>query len=165
LFELISKSRRKTQEELLDIPTSSIRDGFDDVATGKVSPSEKEKIIKALKFTKERAVKLDDLVASSEIYLDGFTKKLDEQDLEIVKNNSAILKDLKEVILAIENWTHDGIKDAINDFAVLKNLKFKDFGKPLRIALAFSSSSAGGIFDVLEILGKEESLKRIDFNL
>jgi len=36
----------------------------------------------------------------------------------------------------------------------------KDFGPVLRVILTFSASSAGGVFDIIEILGKEEVLKR-----
>ncbi len=161
LFELISHSQEKSDEELLDIPTSSLRGGIADAAIHKVAPAEKERIIKALKFIKERATKISDLVHSSEIYLDGFTKNLDEKDLEIIKNNSQILSELREEIAKIENWNHDAIKEAINDFAASKNLKFKDFGPALRVSLTFSSASAGGVFDVIEILGREECLKRI----
>ncbi len=125
----------------------------------------REKIIKALQFIKERAVKINDLVEASKIYIDGFTKNLDEKDLEIIKNNSAIIAELKGAIEKIANWNHDGIKEEINNFALTKNLKIKDFGPALRIALTFSSSSAGGIFDVIEILGKDEIVKRIDFVL
>lgn len=165
LFELISHSRGKTEEELFDIPTSSMRDGLDDVATGKVNQNEKERVIKALKFLKERAVKLTDLISTSETYLDGFTKHPDEKDLELIKNNKEIIAELKDVISEISNWNHDGIKDAINNFATAKNLKIKDFGPSLRVALTFSSVSPGGVFDVVETLGKDESLKRINFIL
>lgn len=161
LFELISHSKEKSDEELLDIPTPSLRGGVADAAIHTVAPAEKERIIKALKFLKERAVRLNDLVTASEIYLDGFIKNLDEKDFALIQNNKEILSELKEIISKIENWNHDGIKDAVNNFAAAKNLKFKDFGPALRVVLTFSSASAGGVFDVIEILGKEEVLRRI----
>ena len=40
--------------------------------------------------------------------------------------------------------------------------KIKDFGPILRIALTGSSSSAGGVFEVCEIIGKSEAQKRIN---
>ena len=129
-----------------------------------VSQKSEERIIRALKFIKERAVKINDLVEACQIYADGFTKNLDEKDLEIIKNNSAILLGLKDTIAGVENWNHDGIKEAINNFATSQNLKFKDFGPALRIALTFSSASAGGLFDVIEILGKDESIRRINLS-
>ena len=65
------------------------------------------------------------------------------------------------VFADLNDWTHDGIKNSLNDFAAAKSLKIKDFGPLLRIILTFSSASAGGIFDVVEILGKAEVTRRI----
>ncbi|MFT6106154.1 MAG: glutamyl-tRNA synthetase [Rickettsiales bacterium] len=144
----------KSEEELFKIIEPSLGN----------AKNNKNKIVQSLKFIKERAIKIGDLTEAAQIYADGFTRKLDEKDSEIIKENPVILAELKEVIIGIENWNHDGIKESIGEYAALKNIKFKVFGKPLRVALTFTSSSAGGIFDVLEILGKEESLKRIDFN-
>lgn len=148
--------KEKSSEELFE------------VISGKslvTSHKSKERIIKALKFIKERAVKINDLFEASQVYLDEFNKNLDEKDLNIIKNNSTLISELKEVINKIENWNHDGIKEAISNFAITRNLKFKDFAPALRVALTFSSASPGGIFDVIEILEKDEINKRINFVL
>jgi len=148
--------KEKTEEELFPIIS---RESL------VISRESEERIIRALKFIKERAVKINDLVEASQIYVDGFTKNIEEKDLEIIKSKSDLLSELKEVLSQIENWNHDGIKESINNFALAKNLKIKDFGPALRIALTFSSASAGGVFDVVEILGKDEISKRINFVL
>jgi len=148
--------KEKTEEELFPIIS---RESL------VISRESEERIIRALKFIKERAVKINDLVEASQIYVDGFTKNIEEKDLEIIKSKSDLLSELKEVLSQIENWNHDGIKESINNFALAKNLKIKDFGPALRIALTFSSASAGGVFDIVEILGKEEISKRINFVL
>jgi glutamyl-tRNA synthetase len=147
--------KEKSEEELFNLISPSLSE----------SSSENPKIIKALKFIKERAVKLNDLTKAAEVYCDGFTKNLDEKDSQIIKNNLAIILELKEVISKVENWDHNEIKESINNFAKAKNLKIKDFGPSLRIVLTFSSSSAGGIFDIIEILGKDEVLRRVNFVL
>jgi glutamyl-tRNA synthetase len=149
--------KEKSEEELFTLLPLPLRK--------RVGVRGHSKIIHALKFIKERAVKINDLVEASQIYVDGFTKNLEEKDLEIIKSKSDLLSELKEVLSQIENWNHDGIKEALNNFALAKNLKIKDFGPALRIALTFSSASAGGVFDVVEILGKEEISKRINFVL
>jgi glutamyl-tRNA synthetase len=158
LFDLISPLLQKKYEL-----TPVLVDNEPLQQEGKIFAAiEKNKIIRALKFIKERAVKINDLAESGQIYIDGFIKNLDEKDLEIIKNNLIILTELKEVIEKIDIWNHDGIKETINNFATTKNLKIKDFGPALRIALTFSSASAGGLFDVVEILGKTESIRRIN---
>ena len=147
--------KQKTDEELFEL----IKNDFE----SEISEIDKNKIIKAIKFLKDRAVVIFDLVNSAKVYLENSAPKFDEKDLEIIKNNSAIILELKETITKISQWNHDGIKNAFNDFSTQTNLKMKDFGPALRIVLTFSLSSAGGIFDIMEILGKDEVLKR--FNL
>jgi glutamyl/glutaminyl-tRNA synthetase len=72
-----------------------------------------------------------------------------------------LLRDLQKTFSDLNDWSHDAVKNSLNDFAAVKALKIKDFGPVLRIVLTFSAASAGGIFDVVEILGKAEVLKRI----
>lgn len=131
----------------------------------KVQEYEKVKIIKALKFIKERAESLNDLVKAAEIYFDNYRKNFDEESLKIISNKKEILLDLQKIFTGLTEWNHDGIKNSLNEFAIAKGIKIKDFGPLLRIILTFSTSSAGGIFDVVEILGKEEVLNRIQNSL
>ncbi|MES2677909.1 MAG: glutamate--tRNA ligase [Pseudomonadota bacterium] len=157
--------KEKSEEELLAVILSKAKDLAQHTEILRYTQDDKVKIIRALKFIKERAIKISDLIEPAMVYADGFTKNLDEKDLEIIKSKTDLLMELKAVLSAIENWNHDGIKDAFNNFAAAKNLKIKDFGPALRIALTFSSASAGGVFDVVEILGKDEISKRINFVL
>ena len=150
--------KQKSEEELFELIILSLRGGQASAAIQK----NKTKIIKAIKFLKDRATLIPDLIASSTVYVDGYKKDLDEKDQEILTNSATINSELKDIISKIQNWNHDEIKDAINNYAISKNLKIKDFGPALRIALTFSSASAGGVFDIVEILGKEEVLKRLN---
>ena len=117
--------KEKSEEELFGLIShySSSQQKLGSNATHKfptfagMTIDKKIKILQALKFIKERAIKINDLVEASEVYLDGFTKNLDERDSEIIKNNSTILSEIRESISKIENWNHDGIKNAVNDFA------------------------------------------------
>ncbi|MCE3254971.1 MAG: glutamate--tRNA ligase [Rickettsiaceae bacterium] len=149
--------KEKSEEELFDLVTSSQPNS----EITKQLQENKTKILRSLKFIKERAIKIFDLLEPIQVYVDGFRKDLDQKDLEILKQNPEIIFELAEAISKIENWNHDEIKNAINNFATSKNLKIKDFGPALRIALTFSSASAGGLFDVIEILGKNEIERRI----
>jgi len=127
------------------------------------SPSniEKERVKRALGFVKERCSNLKDLAQSLEIYFDNYSSEVDEKGQNILAQKQDLLLELKEILEKIESWEIDEIKSKINLWAESKSFKMKDFGPLLRVALTFSSKSAGGIFDILEILGKEESLKRI----
>lgn len=127
----------------------------------KPSKTEEEKLLRAIKFAKERAALLPELAKSLEIYFEDFVAELNEEDKKNISEKKELISDLQKVFLNLSEWNHDGIKNALNEFAVQNGLKIKDFGPLLRIILTFSASSAGGIFDVVEILGKNEVNKRI----
>ena len=59
-----------------------------------------------------------------------------------------------------EPWTEDTLEAAVRGFADETGQKLGKAAQPLRAALTGRSTSPG-IFDVLEVLGREESLARI----
>ena len=61
---------------------------------------------------------------------------------------------------AVEPWTQAGLEAAIRAFADEAGLKLGKAAQPLRAALTGRPTSPG-IFDVLEVLGREESLARL----
>ena len=64
--------------------------------------------------------------------------------------------------LAAENdWTTDGLEATTKALAERLELGLGKLAQPLRAALTGSTTSPG-IFDVLALLGKEESLARIE---
>ncbi len=126
---------------------------------------EKNRILKAINFCKISVISvsmLDELAARVMVYRDGFTGNFDSEAQKILSEKKSLTLDLQKVFSDLSDWTHDGIKNSLNEFAAAKNLKIKDFGPVLRIILTFSAASPGGIFDVIEILGKQEVLARID---
>jgi glutamyl-tRNA synthetase len=121
---------------------------------------EKIKFLQAIEFIKERATNLNDIENVIKIYKNNFYQELEEKEQNIIQNNKDLIKDIRDLISKINNWNIDSLKEEILNYAQEKGLKMKHFGPTLRIILTFSSSSAGGIFEILEILGKEEVLKR-----
>lgn len=123
---------------------------------------EKQRILKAINFNKERAEILNDLVASSNVYFDGYQSDFDDEAKELISQKSSIISGIKENLQNIEEWNHDSVKATLMNFAKENSIKIKDFGPALRLILTFSKSSGGGIFDVVDILGKQEVVSRID---
>ena len=146
--------KEKNEDDLLKITAEFF--------TKTPSQKEREKISKAIKFVKERSDLIGQLAKNLEIYFDGFTADFDDESKKIINDKKSLIDDLYLALSNLENWNHDGIKNSLNDFATSKSLKIKDFGPLLRILLTFSSASAGGIFDVIEILGKDEVLRRLN---
>lgn len=147
--------KEKSDEELLVL----VAEFFDK----KISEEEKTRITKALKFLKEKPSTIKEISDAAQVYLNDFVAEINEADQKIIAEKKLLILDLKDALSKLDEtaWNHDGIKLVINDYAAKNNLKIKDFGPALRIALTFSSASAGGIFDVVEFLGKQEVVKRI----
>ena len=100
-----------------------------------------------------------------EIYQENFREEINEIDQKTIDEKKSLLQNIKGSLQQIQDWNHDSIKNNLDDFCKINNLKIKDFGPVLRIALTFSSASAGGIFDVVELLGKNETISRINLAL
>ncbi len=150
--------KERSEEELFELVESFFEK--------KSSTDESIRILKAIKFLKERSGTIDELAESARVYLDGCRRIPEDKEVsKILIEKKSILLDLKKIFTDMDEWNHDSIKASLNEYASLSNLKIKDFGQVLRIALTFSSASAGGIFDVVEILGKDEVVQRIDFSV
>ena len=63
-------------------------------------------------------------------------------------------------LLQCHNWEHDALDAAVREVAESNSLKLGKLAQPLRAALTGKTTSPG-IFDVLVLMGKEESLARI----
>jgi glutamyl-tRNA synthetase len=128
----------------------------------KPNQQEEQKFLSVLKFAKEKTAVLTELADICAIYYTHNKCQINQDDSALLANKQEILQQLKQVFSQINNWQLAEIKQSFDDFSVKTNLKIKDFGIALRIALTFSSASAGGIFEILDILGKEEVLFRLN---
>ena len=119
------------------------------------------KLERAMPGLKERAKTLVELLdnaaflfAQRPIALDETASKvLDAPGREML---AALLPRLERA----EPWTEDTLEAAVRGFADETGQKLGKVAQPLRAALTGRSTSPG-IFDVLEVLGREESLARI----
>jgi glutamyl-tRNA synthetase len=73
----------------------------------------------------------------------------------------AALASLLPILFNTTDWTAPAIEAAVKAHAEAQSLKLGKLAQPLRAALTGTATSPG-IFDVLEVLGKEESLGRIE---
>jgi glutamyl-tRNA synthetase len=62
--------------------------------------------------------------------------------------------------LGSADWQAGTIEEKLRDFAGAKNVKFGAVAQPLRAALTGATASPG-IFEVMEVLGRDESLARL----
>ena len=89
-----------------------------------------------------------------EVYKTNFSNLLNNDFDTLISEFLVILKN-------IEIWNIQKINDLINNFINSKKLKFVLFGKPLRFLL-INSENGPSISEILYILGKKNSIQRIN---
>jgi glutamyl/glutaminyl-tRNA synthetase len=83
----------------------------------------------------------------------------------LFKNDGlAMLKIVRDRLAALNPITHDNIEQMLRSLAEEKQLALGKVAQPLRVALCGNTISPP-IFDSVDILGKERTLKRIDITL
>lgn len=118
----------------------------------------KDRIIKGMQGLKERAKTLLELADSAMIYI-----KVSEPD-EKAKNlltadNLNILKSLSD-ILKNNSFNRNDLESSLREFSENISLGLGKIAAPLRVAITGKTVSPS-LFEVMEIIGKEESLNRI----
>ncbi len=93
---------------------------------------------------------------------DLFVNKKSKTNLE---NVPVLLKEAYERLKKMDNWNHDTIHDCLINMAQEKELKNGTVMWPVRIAVAGKTVTPGGAVEILDILGREESLKRLETGL
>ena len=128
-----------------------------------------DKIDKILELVKTRIEIFPDIPD-----LIDFFDKLPEYDVAMythkkMKTNSEnSLETLKEVLTLLkeqEDYSAQGLHDMIMKFIEAKGVKNGIVLWPLRTAVSGKQSTPGGAFEIMEILGKEESLRRINVGI
>ncbi len=119
------------------------------------------KLERAMPGLKERAKTLTALLDSADylfvtrpIELDGKAEKL------LSDGGRETLAGLLPALEGVDPWTPSRLEACVREFAEQTDRKLGKVAQPLRAALTGGSTSPG-IFDVLEVLGREESLARI----
>jgi len=73
-----------------------------------------------------------------------------------------VLKELLPVIEGVTDWSFDGIHNALFAYIESKGYKNGYVLWPLRTALSGKQTTPGGGVELCHILGKEESLRRME---
>jgi len=91
-----------------------------------------------------------------------FTHKKMKTDTEIAK---AVLPKAKEKLAALKIFNFNTIHDAVMDLVQEMGLKNGQVFWTIRVAISGKESTPGGVMEIAELLGKEETIRRIDFSL
>jgi glutamyl-tRNA synthetase len=118
-------------------------------------------LIRAMPELKSRAHNLNELAEGAEFLFAQRPLQPDEKAAALLTEESREHLALAHAALsAAAGWDHDTLDAAVRKVAEANELKLGKLAQPLRAALTGKTTSPG-IFDVLVLLGKDESLARI----
>ncbi len=132
-----------------------------DLIAPKIANADRTLLVRAMPELKPRAHDLNQLA-------DGAAFLFTTRPIEIDEKAGALLsQELRghlalahKALSGLSQWDHDSLDAAVREVAETSGLKLGKLAQPLRAALTGRTTSPG-IFDVLLLLGKDESLARI----
>ncbi|MBX9777954.1 MAG: glutamate--tRNA ligase [Xanthobacteraceae bacterium] len=127
----------------------------------KLTPELRARLCAAMPGLKERAKTLVELVEGSHYLWADRPLQLDEKANGILTADArGLMRELVNDLAALGTWDAAATEQAVRAFAERKETKLANVAQPLRAALTGRTTSPP-IFDVLAVLGREESLARL----
>ncbi|MEH6496268.1 MAG: glutamate--tRNA ligase [Pseudomonas marincola] len=178
-LENIGKSASRFDfDKLENLNGSYIRNADDAYLTTVIAPyleeyvgnklsAEQHLLVKnAMNGLKERAKSVISLAESSQFLIAERPLAMDNKASKLLTADAIqILQRLADRFDTLTEWTKEQIEEVVRVSAEAEDLKLGKIAQPLRAALTGTTVSPG-IFDVLEVLGKETSIGRIrDVNI
>jgi glutamyl-tRNA synthetase len=126
-----------------------------------ISEEQKPLLIKAMPELKPRANTLLQLADGARFLFASRPVDIDEAAAALLTPEAkALLAAAHKKLAALAKWDGESLENAIREVAESSGVKLGKLAQPLRAALTGRTTSPG-IFDVLALLGREESLARI----
>ena len=106
--------------------------------------------------------KIDFLVDFDEYDVNMYVHQKMKVDFNVAKR---ALKVAFDALAGLDDWTEDAIKDAMKSSAEANGMKGGQVMFSVRVALTGQPSTPGGAVEMAVVLGKEESLRRLQFSM
>ncbi len=170
LFDLdgVGKSpSRFDMKKLLNLNGHYIRQADDArlaaLAAERIGPgADISRLTDAMPVLKTRARDLNELADGAAFLFKSRPLALTEQAQALLTDDArSLLSRISTLLRDEQDWTTSALEASLKNFAEAEGLGLGKLAQPLRAALTGQTTSPG-IFDVLALLGKEESLARID---
>ena len=121
--------------------------------------------IKLASILQQRTTKLTDIPEKIAFFAHqpDYDKELfvNKKSKTTLENSPSLLKAGIEALKGLKEWNHDSIHDCLMNLAVTLGVKNGTAMWPVRIAASGMAVTPGGAVEILDILGREESLKRL----
>jgi glutamyl-tRNA synthetase len=133
-----------------------------DKISAKLTPGVRAQLLALMPSLKERAKTLLDLIDGAHFLLAERPIRLDDKARSVLTPEAKTLVGaIKADLMAIDPWTAATTEGVVRSYAERTGAKLGTVAQPLRAALTGRTTSPG-IFEVLTVLGKSESLARLD---
>jgi glutamyl-tRNA synthetase len=146
--------KHKSDEELAML----IRPAVEKAVGSSLSDTNIACMIKGMKGLKQRAKTLVELANNALIY--AMRNAPNQAAQEILAKNNIDIQPIINELTSLPSWDESSIKAVVEKFVAEKAIKLGEVAQIIRIALTGSTVSPS-VFEIMEALGKEESINRL----
>ena len=120
-------------------------------------------LVKVIDLIKPRSNSITDLIDKSQYFFSS-PKNFDSTQLKKVwkQDTSEKIIELKNVLNSINSWAANELESNFKSFTDQKGIGIGKVMQPMRFLIC-GSLQGPSLFDLMELIGKEESLKRINY--
>jgi glutamyl-tRNA synthetase len=123
---------------------------------------EKQWLSKAIATLKERAKTLVELAASLRYYIAQDVEYQEKAKTKFLTDKSLVhLKELKDALASLPDFSAHELEKVFKAIVEKHAIKLGNLAQPVRVAMTGGTESPG-IFEVIEIVGKEKTLRRLE---
>jgi glutamyl-tRNA synthetase len=127
----------------------------------KIAGAEADLLARAMPVLTPRAKDLNELADGASFLFKSVPLDMDEKAASLIAGDAAdLLGRVRQSLASLSDWTAEATEQAVREVAEESGIKLGQVAQPLRAALTGRATSPG-IFDVLALLGRDESLARI----
>ncbi len=158
-------------DKLLDLNAWYIREADVEAVSKAVIPfleklgverPDKSFLVKAVGTLKMRSKTLVDLAKDALFYFqDEISYEPPARDKFLVSQVAGPMRELQKTLIQLGSFDHASLEKTFEQFLAESGLTLKTIAQPLRVCLTGRTASPG-LFEIMEVLGKEKVLKRID---
>jgi glutamyl-tRNA synthetase len=129
--------------------------------SARLTPALRARILAAMPGLKERAKTLVELLDGARFLIAERPIPIDEKATALLTPEAVgLLGNLLRHLQAVTPWTAEALEAGVRDFADRAGVKLGAVAQPLRAAVTGRTTSPG-IFEVLAVLGREDTLGRL----
>lgn len=122
----------------------------------------RERLVQGIGSLAQRVKSLNELIDSARFYADRpvFPLTIPKAARQLEGEGRRVLAELAQLLSVLTEWTDEALEETARAHAEARDIGLGKIAQPLRAALTGSNASPG-IFEVMRILGQEETLARL----